>query len=121
MDIPDEFAAKAINKQVYGDQPSELDDESLPTYFDVANFYFFIQKNSKTKRHKIISALHAIQDGITNIWKKLLPRLPLQTDLVIRTKIRRFLEKVTLFNKGGFTAKKRSSMWCEGHLLFDRN
>ena len=44
MDIPDEFADKAINKQVYGGQPSELDDKSLPSNFDVVNFYSFYSK-----------------------------------------------------------------------------
>ena len=94
IDIPDEFTAKAITKQVM-----EIDPQNQTTnhfhLIDEANNYLFIKTDSKTKRHNIISALDTIQDGITNIQYSLLTKLPLLTNIAIRTKIRQFLEKVT--------------------------
>ena len=95
----------------WGGTPAVLPLASLPTYCDVARFYYTEKDDPDW--------LKTITDAIIEKWVHANPRLPLMEFYTIRHKVKRFKERLYKANAKKATHKVLSSLDNDRDKLFD--
>ena len=90
----------------YGGCPRELPDNDLPTYADVARYFYTVSE--KTNDFK--TQVKIVRENIMDVWKKCSPHLPTVLPTVLYTKLVRFLTHVKEINT---QQVKSSTMYYE--------
>ena len=84
-----------LTREKYGGSPSELPENDLPTYADVARcFYAVSEKNDDFK-----TQVTMVRENIMTVWKKCSPHLPHNKAKVVYSKLVNFLTHVKKTNR----------------------
>ena len=95
----------------WGGTPAVLPVASLPTYCDVARFYYTEKKDQNW--------LKTITDAIIEKWVHANPQLPLMDYYGVRYKVKRFKERLYKANANKATNKVLASLDGDKDKLFD--
>ena len=96
----------------WGGTPSELPLSILPSFSDIARYYYHVQKQS--------NPVDLVTNGLIARWQQSCPSLPLRPIKNIRRKVQVFKELVIKRNANQVKgAKKRANMDKEKDYIFD--
>ena len=79
----------------YGGSPRELSGSDLPTYADVARYFYAVSEKIKY----FASQLRIVTARVVKVWKKCKPHLPRIQEGAVYMELKRFLLFVKNFNK----------------------
>ena len=102
--------------QKIGGTPSELPQSDLPTNKDVIKFFYFV-KNSDNLHDEALVSL--VAKSLVELWQKVNPRLPLKSNLSIKTKIRTLWGSVKNYNGKKLNIAKKKFLESSLDKLFD--
>lgn len=103
------------SKGNYGGNSKELPENCLPNNGDIARYYYHLCRDTKDFNTLIVR----IKDKLKTIWNTCMPDLPLKSDLHIRVKVKRLLEKVRKYNQNKATLSSANNLLCIANNLFD--
>lgn len=105
----------AKSETEFGGSATELLDTDLPTYGDIARYFYHVRIYDSS----FPSQIQVIQNRLTEVWTKCNLRLPVKEKMSVYTKLKRFLERVKEFNWGRATASQRQYLQKLKNKLFD--
>jgi hypothetical protein len=108
--------SRSKSEVLYGGEPKELPESDLPTYSDVARYVYLVSASE----FEVKGQLEIVAAKLVEIWQKCNPLLPLQSELSIYVKLKRFMDQVKTANrkqKGGKQA--HSFVESKKEHLFD--
>jgi hypothetical protein len=91
---PKKKKTRLKSAEMYAGSATELPVSDLPTYGDVARYFYRVKETEKDFNTQI----HTVTERIAEVWVKCNPKLPLKEDKVVNVQVRRFLQKVKCFN-----------------------
>jgi hypothetical protein len=107
-------SAPRKTNETYGGGAAELSTTSLPTYSDVARYFYHvrhIEKNHSTQ-------INLVKERIEEVWQNALA-IPLLNNLSLRRKVVKFLNKVKAFNYRNLKVAKKDQLLLMKDKLFD--
>jgi hypothetical protein len=105
----------AKSETEFGGSATELLDTDLPTYGDIARYFYHVRIYDSS----FPSQIQVIQNRLTEVWTKCNLQLPVKEKMSVYTKLKRFLERVKEFNWGRATASQRQYLQKLKNKLFD--
>jgi hypothetical protein len=103
------------SEELYAGGPKELPQSDLPTNSDIARYYYLVSASEFDFKKQI----EIVKDKLVQVWEKCNPALPLQPELGIYVKIKRFLEQVKNFNRKQKIGKAAKFLVDKQDKLFD--
>jgi hypothetical protein len=77
---PKKRTLRAKSAEKFGGGPCELPDSDLPTYGDVARYFYLVQQQEADFRTQV----DLVEQKLIGLWQKCNPALPLKDSLTLR-------------------------------------
>jgi hypothetical protein len=106
---------RQASSETFAGGGAKLPDSDLPTHGDVARFFYFLQDHESD----YASQMSLIENELQQVWSKCNPMLPLISKESIHTKLRRFLDKVKMFDRKRITNPVKKVLVAKKDRLFD--
>ena len=98
---------RAQASETFGGGPKDLLETSIPTYRDIARYFYFIE--STEEKSDITYASRKIGEKLALVWGKVSDRLPLLAQNSYEKKIHRYLDS----RRYKVDKKEKSKKTCE--------
>ena len=95
----------------WGGTPSEFPVSSLPSYSDIARYYYHVQ-NQK-------NSVDLVTDELINRWQSACPSLPLRPRKNLRAKVTNFKNLVVRTNASKLKGVQKANLDREKNFLFE--
>jgi hypothetical protein len=111
---PKHISTRRKTNEKYGGVGAELPTKALPTYSDVARYFYRVQSIEKDNSTQI----NLVTEKVEEVWQKS-PAIPLLCKRSLRRKVVRFLDKVKAFNFRNLKVEKKKELLFVKDKLFD--
>jgi hypothetical protein len=99
----------------YGGVPSDLPTTALPTYGDIARYFYLVRSTEKDATTQI----KIVKNKLESVWQQCNPALPLMEKLSVRRKLLLFLNKVKDFDGNHLKQAQKQPLLALKDKLFD--
>jgi hypothetical protein len=114
--MPPKKKTRSASGETFGGSPCQLPTSDLPTNGDVARYFYLL----KDHESDFSSQISLIENELRQIWANCNPRLPVIQKTSVHVKLRRFLDKVRLFDrKKNLKAAAQKVLVAKKDKLFD--
>jgi len=104
---------RSVVSEKYGGVSQGLPETDLPTYKDVARYFYFVSLKEKDYN----SQIRITEEKVTPVWAKC--RLPLIDKVPLRNKLKRFFDKVKNYDQKIMKPAARKVFDAKREKLFD--
>jgi hypothetical protein len=99
----------------YGGSPCELPESDLPTFTDIARYFYFVSLSESDYNTQI----HLVKWRLMEVWAKCNPRLPLLEKSVVFNRLKKFVDKVKSYNQKYMKPAPKKVFLAKKDKLFD--
>ena len=103
------------NGEKYGGCPRELPVNDLPTYADVARYFYIVSEKNKDFKKQV----KIVKKNVWNVWKKCCPHLPTFLASSVYSKLLKFLSHVKKNKRQQVMAHRNKYYEYKKDHLFD--
>jgi hypothetical protein len=106
---------RSMSGDKFGGCACDLPESDLPTYSDIACYFYFVSLNEK----EFLCQMQLVQDKLISVWSTINPRVPLLDKKCLYNKMKYFLDNVKDFNRKTLKASRKKVLELQKDRLFD--